>query len=142
MQLQVFSQQTCVAASSVSQGGSPALAKDLPGLCFFRQVIPELGFPSFQVESKAPQGGFQGVLVSLFGSTLCSLAIFKLTKEDLFWQSHTGHSHQMASPSELCLCQQDGDTENVGLAKDFSVRNSVLPLTSQKFPQTAQVEMV
>lgn len=71
----------------------------------------------------------------IFGATLCLLAIFQLTKEDLFWQPYVGHSCHMASTSEL-----GEDAGNIDLADDFGVGDSVLPLDPQRFPQTAQEE--
>ena len=90
-------------------------------------------FPVVQVDLKTLQGGFQSVLVAFFGATLSSFATFQFTKEDLFWQSCTGHSGHMAGPSQLCLSKQGGDAGQIGLAEDFSVRNSVLPFDLQQF---------
>ena len=57
-------------------------------------------------------------------------------------QSCAGHSGHMASPSQLGLSKQGGDARQIGLAEDFRIRNSVLPLDLQQFSQTAQMEMV
>lgn len=54
--------------------------------------------PVVQVGLKA-LGGFKGVLVSLFGASLCSFSPFQLTTKDLFWQSCAAHSDHLASPS-------------------------------------------
>ena len=72
-----------------------------PGRSILGQVLPVV-----QIDLKTLQGGFQSVLVALFGATLCSFATFQFTKEDLFWQSCRGHSCNMASPSQLGCCKQ------------------------------------
>ena len=116
-------------------GSSTVLTENCTLLDLFppgRSVLGQV-FPVVQVDLKALQGGFQSVLVALSGATLCSFASFQFTKEDLFWQSCAGHSGHMASPSQLGLCKQGGDAGQIGLAEDFSVRNSVLPFDPQQF---------
>ncbi len=125
-------------------GASHALTEDSTFLDFASPGSTVLGqmFPAIQLESKTLQGRFQVVLVALFGTALGPFTFLQLTKENLLWQSCAGHSGHMASPSQLCLCNQGGYAWHNCLAEDFCVRNSFPPLDPEQFSQTAQVEMV
>ena len=57
----------------------------------------------------------------------------------MFWKTAVLHSHQVASPSELGLHDQDLNTWLAGTAKYLLVGNSVLPGNAQ---EPAEVELV
>ncbi len=120
-------------------GASHALTEDCTFLDFASPGSTVLGqmFPAIQFKSKTLQGRFQVVLVALFGTALGPFTFLQLTKENLLWQSCAGHSGHMASPSQLCLCNQGGYAWHNCLADDFTV--SVLTSSTYCLFQTVVV---
>ena len=79
-----------------------------------------------------------GVFVALCLATLPAGAMSQF-RADLFWKTAVLHSHHVASPSELCLHDQDLNTWHAGTAKYLLVGDSVLPGNAK---EPAEVELV
>ena len=82
--------------------------------------------PAFNMDITGAQRVLEGVFVVLCLAPLPVSATSHFRAEDLFWKIAVLHSHNVASPSELGLCDQDLNTWHAGMVKYLLVGDSVL----------------
>ena len=98
--------------------------------------------PAFNRDVTGAQGVLEGVFAALCLATLPASAANQFRTKDMFWKTAVLHSHYVASPSELCLHDQDLNTWHVGAAKYLLVGDSALPGNAQEPAEAAEVELV
>ena len=82
--------------------------------------------PAFNRDITGAQRVLEGVFVALCLAPLPVSATSQFRAEDLFWKIVVLHSHHVASPSELGLCDQDLNSWHAGMVKYLLVGDSVL----------------
>ena len=96
--------------------------------------------PAFNRDITGAQGVLEGVFVAPCLATPPASAASQF-RTGLFWKMAVLHSHHVASPSELCLHDQDLNTWHVGAAKYLLVGDSALPGNAQEPAEAAEVKL-